>query len=65
MFLVFICPALKGRVFTIGTELMRNVEEEVNIGEVQFYTFSGFSVSTAVFLLLQDTRLGLPLNSGP
>lgn len=48
MFLVFICPFPQAHVFTIGTELMRNVEEEVNFEDGPFYTFSGFDVSTAV-----------------
>lgn len=52
VFLIFICPALQSRVFTIGTKLMKNVEEEVNFEEGPFYTFSGFNVSTAAFLLL-------------
>uniref|UniRef100_A0A4W6D2M4 Plexin b2b n=2 Tax=Lates calcarifer TaxID=8187 RepID=A0A4W6D2M4_LATCA len=34
----------RGRVFTIGTELMRNVEEEVRFDGGPFYTFSGFNV---------------------
>lgn len=46
--LVFICPVLQGRVFTIGTELMRNVEEEVNFEDGPFYTFNGFNVSVFV-----------------
>lgn len=44
---LFLCLTLQGRVFTIGTELMRNVEEEVNFEDGPFYTFSGFSVSMA------------------
>ncbi|CAN9498964.1 unnamed protein product [Ophioblennius macclurei] len=35
----------QGRVFTIGTELMRNVEEEVKVEQGPFYTFSGFNFS--------------------
>lgn len=35
----------QGRVFTIGTELMKNVEEEVNFEGGPFYIFSGFNVS--------------------
>lgn len=59
MFLVcfFICPALQNNVFTIGTELMRHGEEEVNFEDGPFYTFSGFNVSTAVFIAAP------PLNS--
>uniref|UniRef100_A0A8C3AEW7 Plexin b2b n=1 Tax=Cyclopterus lumpus TaxID=8103 RepID=A0A8C3AEW7_CYCLU len=36
----------EGRVFTIGTELMRNTEEEVKFEDGPFYTFSGFNVIT-------------------
>ncbi|TKS73691.1 Plexin-B2 Precursor [Collichthys lucidus] len=59
----------EGRVFTIGTELMRNVEEEVNIGEVQFYTFSGFSFSydkspeTNVLFYVKDKESGKKMDS--
>uniref|UniRef100_A0A665XB86 Sema domain-containing protein n=1 Tax=Echeneis naucrates TaxID=173247 RepID=A0A665XB86_ECHNA len=35
----------QSRVFTIGTELMKNVEEEVNFEDGPFYTFSGFNFS--------------------
>ncbi|XP_019934621.2 plexin-B2b [Paralichthys olivaceus] len=35
----------QGRTFTIGTELMRNVEEDVNFENALFYTFSGFNFS--------------------
>lgn len=49
---MFNCAVLQGHVFTIGTELMKNVEEEVNFEEGPFYTFSGFDVSTAVLWLL-------------
>lgn len=37
--------ALQGHVFIIGTELMRNTEEEVKFENGHFYTFSGFNVS--------------------
>ncbi|KAG8012260.1 Plexin-B2, partial [Nibea albiflora] len=59
----------EGRVFTIGTELMRNVEEEVNIEEVQFYTFSGFSFSydkspeTNVLFYVKDKESGKKMDS--
>lgn len=36
--------ALQGHLFTIGTELMKSVEEEVNF-DGHFYTFGGFNVS--------------------
>lgn len=36
--------ALQGHLFTIGTELMKTVEEEVNF-DGHFYTFGGFNVS--------------------
>ncbi|XP_068168450.1 plexin-B2b [Antennarius striatus] len=35
----------RNRGFTIGTELMRNMEEDVNLEEEPFYTFSGFNFS--------------------
>lgn len=35
---------MQNRVFTIGTELMKNVEEDV-ITDGPFYTFVGFNVS--------------------
>lgn len=38
---------LQGHVFTIGTELMKNMEEEVKSEDGPFYTFSGFNVSPA------------------
>lgn len=41
---LFFCLALQGRLFTIGTELMKSVEEEVNF-DGHFYTFNGFNVS--------------------
>lgn len=40
-----VCPVLQRHTFTIGTDLMRNVEEDVNFEEGPFYTFSGFVVS--------------------
>lgn len=49
MFLVIVCPVLQGRTFTIGTELMKNVEEDVNFEQGPFYTFSGFIVSVALW----------------
>lgn len=36
--------ALQGHLFTIGTELMKSSEEEVNF-DGHFYTFGGFNVS--------------------
>lgn len=50
----------QSQAFTIGTELMKNVEEEVNFEGGQFYNFSGFIVSTDVGSLLHtsfDTML--------
>lgn len=63
MFLVlfFICPALQNNVFTIGTELMRHGEEEVNFEDGPFYTFSGFNVSTAVFIAARHLTRHLTL----
>lgn len=51
------CPALQGHSFTIGTELMKSVEEEVNF-DGHFYTFSGFNVSIfATCLSTPDVNL--------
>lgn len=43
-FFILQCLALQGRLFSIGTELMKSVEEEVNFDE-HFYMFNGFNVS--------------------
>lgn len=48
------CPALQAHSFTIGTELMKSVEEEVNF-DGHFYTFSGFNVS--IFATCLSSRL--------
>lgn len=42
--LLLFCLAHQGHLFTIGTELMKSREEEVNF-DGHFYTFSGFNVS--------------------
>lgn len=39
-----LCLALQNHLFTIGTELMKSVEEEVNL-DGHFYAFDGFNVS--------------------
>nr|XP_061813289.1 plexin-B2-like [Nerophis lumbriciformis] len=58
----------QGRVFTIGTELMKNVEEEVNF-DGAFYTFSGFNFSydkspeTNVVLYVKEKELGKKMDS--
>lgn len=44
---MFFTVVLQGHVFTISTELMKNVEEDVTSEEGPFYTFSGFNVSAA------------------
>ncbi|XP_047189153.1 plexin-B2b [Scophthalmus maximus] len=59
----------QGHVFTIGTELMRNVEEEVNIENGLFYTFSGFNFSydkspeTNVLFYVKDKESGKKMDS--
>uniref|UniRef100_A0A3Q3ND71 Plexin b2b n=1 Tax=Mastacembelus armatus TaxID=205130 RepID=A0A3Q3ND71_9TELE len=59
----------QGRVFTIGTELMRNVEEEVNFEDGPFYTFSGFNFSynkspeTNVLFYVKDKESGKKMDS--
>uniref|UniRef100_A0A3Q3JHN6 Sema domain-containing protein n=1 Tax=Monopterus albus TaxID=43700 RepID=A0A3Q3JHN6_MONAL len=56
-------------VFTIGTELMRNVEEEVNFEDGSFYTFSGFNFSynkspeTNVLFYVKDKESGKKMDS--
>lgn len=37
---------MQDHVFTIGTELMKNMEEVVRKESGRFYSFKGFSVST-------------------
>lgn len=54
---LFFCLALQGRLFTIGTELMKSAEEEVNF-DGHFYTFNGFNVS------IFSTRLSSWLHIG-
>uniref|UniRef100_A0A3B4VMQ4 Plexin b2b n=1 Tax=Seriola dumerili TaxID=41447 RepID=A0A3B4VMQ4_SERDU len=59
----------QGRVFTIGTELMRNTEEEVNFEDGPFYTFSGFNFSydkspeTNVLFYVKDKESGKKMDS--
>ncbi|XP_062277642.1 plexin-B2b isoform X1 [Scomber scombrus] len=59
----------QGRIFTIGTELMRNVEEEVNFEDGPFYTFSGFNFSynkspeTNVLFYVKDKESGKKMDS--
>ncbi|XP_077452194.1 plexin-B2b [Stigmatopora argus] len=59
----------QGRVFTIGTELMKNVEEEVKLDNEAFYSFSGFNFSydkspeTNVVLYVKDKELGKKMDS--
>ncbi|XP_042351980.1 plexin-B2b [Plectropomus leopardus] len=59
----------QGHVFTIGTELMRNVEEEVNFEGGPFYTFSGFNFSydkspeTNVLFYVKDKESGKKMDS--
>ncbi|XP_017290255.1 plexin-B2b isoform X2 [Kryptolebias marmoratus] len=59
----------KGHVFTIGTELMKNVEEEVKSDGGPFYTFSGFSFSydkspeTNVLFYVKDKETGKKMDS--
>ncbi|XP_029009436.1 plexin-B2b [Betta splendens] len=55
--------------FTIGTELMRNAEEDVNFEEGLFYTFSGFnfsydkSLETNVLFYVKDKALNKKMDS--
>uniref|UniRef100_A0A3Q1FTE5 Plexin b2b n=1 Tax=Acanthochromis polyacanthus TaxID=80966 RepID=A0A3Q1FTE5_9TELE len=59
----------QGHVFTIGTELMRNAEEEVNFEDGPFYTFSGFNFSydkspeTNVLFYVKDKESGKKMDS--
>ncbi|XP_028285692.1 plexin-B2b [Parambassis ranga] len=59
----------QGRAFTIGTELMRNMEEEVKVEEGPFYTFSGFNFSydkspeTNVLFYIKDKESGKKMDS--
>ncbi|KAM7414940.1 hypothetical protein PAMA_019658 [Pampus argenteus] len=59
----------KGRVFTIGTELMRNVEEDVSFDQGTFYSFSGFNFSynkspeTNVLFYVKDKESGKKMDS--
>uniref|UniRef100_A0A672Z832 Plexin-B2-like n=1 Tax=Sphaeramia orbicularis TaxID=375764 RepID=A0A672Z832_9TELE len=55
--------------FTIGTELMKNVEEEVAFEDGPFYTFSGFNFSydkspeTNVLFYVKDKESGKKMDS--
>ncbi|TNN76006.1 Plexin-B2 [Liparis tanakae] len=59
----------EGRVFTIGTELMKNTEEEVKVENGPFYTFSGFNFSydkspeTNVLFYVKDKESGKKMDS--
>ncbi|KAM8750520.1 plexin-B2b [Acanthopagrus schlegelii] len=59
----------QGRVFTIGTELMRNMEEEVIFEDGPFYTFGGFNFSydkspeTNVLFYVKDKESGKKMDS--
>ncbi|XP_059190564.1 plexin-B2b [Centropristis striata] len=60
----------QNNVFTIGTELMKNVEEEVTLeGDSFFYTFSGFNFSydksqeTNVLFYMKDKESGKKIDS--
>uniref|UniRef100_A0A1A8RPX9 Plexin b2b n=2 Tax=Nothobranchius rachovii TaxID=451742 RepID=A0A1A8RPX9_9TELE len=59
----------KDHVFTIGTELMKNVEEEVRSEDGPFYTFSGFNFSydkspeTNVLFYVKDKDTGKKMDS--
>ncbi|KAI9519714.1 hypothetical protein NQZ68_025853 [Dissostichus eleginoides] len=59
----------QGHVFTIGTELMKNVEEEVHFEQGPFYTFSGFDFSydkspeTKVLFYMKDKESGKRMDS--
>ncbi|XP_034541546.1 plexin-B2b [Notolabrus celidotus] len=58
----------QGRLFSIGTELMKNVEEEV-IEDGPFYTFRGFNFSydkspeTSVLFYVKDKESGKKMDS--
>lgn len=57
------------RLFTIGTELMKNVEEDVTFEDGPFYTFSGFNFSydkspeTNVLFYVKDKESGKKMDS--
>uniref|UniRef100_A0A0S7F233 PLXB2 n=1 Tax=Poeciliopsis prolifica TaxID=188132 RepID=A0A0S7F233_9TELE len=57
------------RVFTIGTELMKNMEEPVRKESGRFYSFNGFSFSydkspeTSVLFYMKDKRTGNKMDS--
>ncbi|XP_075894183.1 plexin-B2b isoform X2 [Nelusetta ayraudi] len=59
----------QGRFFTIGTELMKNVEEDVIFESGHFYTFGGFNFSfdkspeTNVLFYLKDKESGKKMDS--
>ncbi|RVE71572.1 hypothetical protein OJAV_G00053220 [Oryzias javanicus] len=59
----------QSQAFTIGTELMKNVEEEVNFEGGQFYNFSGFifphteSAETNVLFYVKDKISGKKVDS--
>ncbi|CAJ1056257.1 plexin-B2b [Xyrichtys novacula] len=59
----------QGRLFTIGTELMKNVEEEVIFEDGPFYTFRGFNFSfdkspeTNVLFYVKDKESGKKMDS--
>ncbi|XP_037623495.1 plexin-B2b [Sebastes umbrosus] len=59
----------QGRLFTIGTELMRSTEEEVNFEGGMFYTFTGFDFSydkspeTNVLFYVKDKESGKKMDS--
>uniref|UniRef100_A0A8C5FTA4 Plexin b2b n=1 Tax=Gadus morhua TaxID=8049 RepID=A0A8C5FTA4_GADMO len=59
----------EGRAFTIGTELMRSVEEEVTLVVGQFYNFNGFKFSydksqeTNVLFYVKDKESGKKIDS--
>ncbi|MEQ2304289.1 hypothetical protein AMECASPLE_025488, partial [Ameca splendens] len=59
----------KGRVFTIGTELIKNMEEEVISESGPFFTFSGFSFSydkspeTNILFYVKDRETGKKMDS--
>ncbi|XP_034031963.1 plexin-B2b [Thalassophryne amazonica] len=59
----------QGRAFTIGTELMGNVEEDVTPDTTSFYTFNGFvfsynkSPETNVLFYMKDKESGKKMDS--
>uniref|UniRef100_A0A6Q2XLT3 Sema domain-containing protein n=1 Tax=Esox lucius TaxID=8010 RepID=A0A6Q2XLT3_ESOLU len=59
----------QGRTFTIGTELMRNMEEDVRFEAGHFYNFNGFNFSfnksqeTNVFFYVKDKESGKKIDS--